>query len=118
LSATGLNASWSPSATARAFWGISAPEEACWAWATFALLGVEHEKDRNARENPKIIPIRTRLKMKKLLDDNFRIRFITVSFASMYILSGRLPDQSSAIACHYSKFKSFKIVTLKAGQAT
>jgi hypothetical protein len=61
--------------------GTATPDELCWAWATLLFPGVEHEKERNARENPKIIPIRTRLKMKKPLDDNFRTRFIAVSFA-------------------------------------
>jgi len=41
---------------------------------------VVHEKERKARENPKIIPISTRLKMKKLLDDNFFAKLKNDSF--------------------------------------
>jgi hypothetical protein len=47
---------------------------------------VVHENERKARENPKIIPIRTRLKIKKLFDDNFCVRFIFFSFDNSLIL--------------------------------
>jgi hypothetical protein len=37
---------------------------------------VEQEKERKAREKPKITPISTRLKMKKFFEDSFCARFI------------------------------------------
>jgi hypothetical protein len=39
-----------------------------WAWAV--LAGVEHEKERKAREKPKMTPKRTRLKTKKCFEVN------------------------------------------------
>jgi hypothetical protein len=42
----------------------------------FPFTGREHEKERSPREKPKIIPNRTRLNIKKPLDDNLRTMFI------------------------------------------
>jgi hypothetical protein len=64
-----------------ASWDAMAGEERpglSWALAFFAW-GVEQEKDKKARENPKITPISTRLKMKKFLEDNFLTRFMLYS---------------------------------------
>jgi len=91
LSDTALKAFWSPSATARDSGGITIdgagvddnPDGKPCAWARFPFLGVVHEKERKARENPKIIPISTRLKTKKFLDDSLRIKFIFISFKNI-----------------------------------
>jgi hypothetical protein len=47
-----------------------------WARAVFCPWGVDQEKDKKARENPKMAPIRTRLKMSKFLEDSFCKTFI------------------------------------------
>jgi hypothetical protein len=74
------------SATLNASFGIIM-EFSC-AAAVFFVCGPEHEKDRNAREKPKIAPIKTKLNMKKCLDESFLIKFIRKSsfnFFDIYI---------------------------------
>jgi hypothetical protein len=53
-------------------------------WALAVLKGVEQEKDRKARENPKIAPKRTRLKIKKFLDDKRWEKFIQIHSSLVY----------------------------------
>jgi hypothetical protein len=44
--------------------------------AVFCPWGVEQEKDKKARENPKMAPIRIRLKISKFFEDSFCKIFI------------------------------------------
>jgi hypothetical protein len=78
LSATERKAVWSPSAIRRASSGISKPGLS-WALAVLEEMGVEQEKERNAKENPKITPRRTRLKKKKFFDAKVFIKFISLN---------------------------------------
>jgi hypothetical protein len=71
-----LKTVWRSSATAKEFSGIGIRGRLSWARAIIPLLGLVQEKERNASEKPKITPIKTRLKIKKLLDDKRCVRLI------------------------------------------
>jgi hypothetical protein len=47
-----------------------------WAWTVFWALGPEQEKDKKARENPKITPIKTRLKTNRFFEESFCKKFM------------------------------------------
>jgi hypothetical protein len=73
-----------PSATASASSGMVT-------WLSWARtrspnpdFGVEQENDKKAKENPINIPIKTKLKMRRLFDDNFSIIFIVTPYMFVY----------------------------------